>query len=430
MRVEVVAVGTELLLGQVVDTNSGWIAATLAGAGIDVLHTGCVGDNAARIGDELRLALARSDAVIVCGGLGPTQDDLTRDVIASVLEVDLVPDPAVEAKIRAMFAARGREMSSNNLRQALVPAGARLIEEQPGTAPGLVCDVDGKVLYAVPGVPSEMREMVSGTVLRDLRRRAAERGELAVVVSRTLRTWGLAESRLAELLQPRFAALDAAQAAADDARDRRQTPDPVPTIAFLASGGKGILVRLTVKASDAAAAQAALAGEERHVRAVIDDWVFGVDDESMESVTLDLLREAGLSLGAAESLTAGYVAGRLAQIPGASEVLRGSIVSYASDVKHELLGVPAGPVISEQAALAMARGAARVLRADAAVATTGVAGPDTQEGQPVGLVCLAAVTPGGERSATVQLPGGRETVRELAVTSVLDLLRRLLLSQR
>ena len=123
MRVEVVAVGTELLLGQVVDTNSGWIAATLAGAGIDVLHTGCVGDNAARIGDELRLALARSDAVIVCGGLGPTQDDLTRDVIASVLEVDLVPDPAVEAKIRAMFAARGREMSSNNLRQALVPAG-------------------------------------------------------------------------------------------------------------------------------------------------------------------------------------------------------------------------------------------------------------------------------------------------------------------
>ena len=272
--------------------------------------------------------------------------------------------------------------------------------------------------------------MVSGTVLRDLRRRAAERGELAVVVSRTLRTWGLAESRLAELLEPRFAALDAAQAAADEARGRGQTPEPVPTIAFLASGGKGILVRLTVKASDAAAAQAVLAGEERHVRAVIDDWVFGVDDESMESVTLDLLREAGLSLGAAESLTAGYVAGRLAQIPGASEVLRGSIVSYASDVKHELLGVPAGPVISEQAALAMARGAARVLRADAAVATTGVAGPDTQEGQPVGLVCLAAVTPGGERSATVQLPGGRETVRELAVTSAPGLLRRSLFSQR
>src|SRR5690349_10566205 len=196
MRCEVVAVGTELLLGQIVDTNSSWIGGKLAEAGIDSMFQTKVGDNFDRIASTLRTALDRADAVIVCGGLGPTQDDITRDVIASVMGVELVRDPDLEAHIRSLFESRGRTMPQNNLRQADLPAGARAIAEMPGTAPGLVCpvgdpdDPGAKVIYAVPGVPYEMKEMVEGTVIPDLMRRS---GEAAAIRSRTLRTWGQSE---------------------------------------------------------------------------------------------------------------------------------------------------------------------------------------------------------------------------------------------
>ncbi|MFV0461387.1 MAG: competence/damage-inducible protein A [Actinomycetales bacterium] len=416
MRVEIVAVGTELLLGQIVDTNSAWLGEQLAGAGLSVLHSSCVGDNIGRIVAQLRQALGRADAVIVCGGLGPTQDDVTRDAIAEVMGVDLVPDDEVADRIRQMFAARGRTMPENNLRQALVPLGARTMDQQPGTAPGLVCEIGDTVLFSVPDVPRELREMVLGTVLPELAGRSAERGESAVVRSRVLRTWGLAESRVAELLDARIAELD----------ENAGAPG-VPTIAFLASGAEGIKVRLTVRSDTEEAARQTLAAEEALVRGVLGDVVFGVDDDTMESVVLGALRERGWLLGVAESLTAGYVCGRLARVPGASDVLRGGVVSYASQVKRDLLGVPDGPVISETTALAMARGALTTLGAQVGVATTGVAGPDTQEGQPVGTVCLAAVTPDAARTATVHLPGDRETIRSLSVISVLDLLRRCLL---
>lgn len=417
MRVEIVAVGTELLLGQVVDTNSTWIAGQLADAGLDVLHTSCVGDNPGRIEAQLRQAVDRADAVIVCGGLGPTQDDLTRDVIADLLGTALVTDQTLADEIAAKFAARGRQMPAINLRQAQLPVGADAIPNPIGTAAGVRAGLAGRVLYAVPGVPVEMRRMITEQVLPDLRRRAEQRGETAVVCSRVLRTWGTSESALAELLAPRIEALDAP---ASDGRPR-------PTLAFLASGIEGLKVRLTVRADDLATAGTELAAEEERVRQVIEPWVFGVDDDTMESVLLDLLRARSWRLATAESLTAGYVSGRLAQVPGASDVLVGGVVSYASSVKHDLLGVPAGPVVSEAAALAMAQGAARVLGAEVAVATTGVAGPDSQEGQPVGTVCLAAITPNGERTATVRYSGERETIRQLSVISVLDLARRLVL---
>lgn len=309
-------------------------------------------------------------------------------------------------------------MPENNLRQALVPQGARLIPQQPGTAPGLIAERGDRVLYAVPGVPSEMREMMTGTVLPDLRSRAAARGETAVLASRVLRTWGLAESRLAELLAEEFERLDRVAS--------EQGGRPVPTIAFLASGVEGIKVRLTVRAEDPAQAGDVLAAEESVVRELLGDCVFGVDEQSMEAVVLDLLRGHGWTCATAESLTAGYLSGRLAAVPGASDVLRGGVVSYASEIKQTVLGVPAGPVVSEAAALAMTRGVADLMGADVAMATTGVAGPDTQEDQPVGTVCLAALTPHGERAATVRLPGGRENIRQLSVISALDLLRRLL----
>lgn len=409
MRCEVIAVGTELLLGQIVDTNSSWMGEHLALAGIDSHFQTKVGDNLERIVACIRLGLERSDAVILCGGLGPTQDDITREAIAQVMGVGLVRQPEIGERIRAMFTARGRDMPENNLRQADVPEGASVIPQMPGTAPGLVCPVGEQVVYAVPGVPHEMREMLIGTVIPDLQRRA---GLTAVIKSRVLRTWGQSESGLAEMLAARIHALD-------DLGN--------PTLAFQASGIEGIKVRITAKAASAAEAEGIIAEEESGLRAVLGDLVFGVDDETMESVVLDRLRERGLSLGVAESLTGGLMGARFTSVPGASDVFRGGVVSYASDVKYSLLGVPEGPVVSAEAAKAMAEGARRVLGADVALATTGVAGPTEQEGQPVGTVFLGLAMDGVSEAQRVQLPGDRQRIRQYAVISAVNLLRKRLL---
>jgi competence/damage-inducible protein CinA-like protein len=412
MRCEVVAVGTELLLGQVVDTNSAWLGEQLALAGIDSYFQVKVGDNHARIVAAIRGALDRSDAVIVCGGLGPTQDDITREALADVMGVGLVRDEAAAGRITAMFASRGRRMADNNLRQADVPVGATAIADpQPGTAPGLLCPVGDKVVYAVPGVPYEMREIVSRAVLPDLRRRS---GVSAAIVSRTMRTWGESESGLAERLAERITYLDTVGN---------------PTLAFLASGVEGLKVRITAKAADEDAALALIEAEEAELRALLGELVFGVDDESMEHAVAARLSAAGLSLGLAESLTGGMIAARVTAVPGASAFFRGSIVSYDSDVKFDVLGVPVGPVVSAAAASAMAVGAARVLGADVGLAVTGVAGPTEQDGQPVGTVFVGLALDSSVESVSLRLPGDRQRVREFSVISALDLLRRRLLDR-
>ncbi len=406
MRAEVIAIGTELLLGQIVDTNSSWIGEQLALAGIDSLHQVKVGDNAERIRDAIEQALSRANAVICCGGLGPTQDDITRDVIADVMGVELVLDDVIADRIRAMFERRGRTMPENNLSQAMVPVGATTMAQQPGTAPGLVAPVGSKVVYAVPGVPREMREMVLGTVIPDLRRRS---GDTAVIRSRVLRTWGESESGLAERLADRITELDA---------------DGSRTLAFLASGIEGLKVRITAKAADEGAALAVLDEEERVLRALLGDLVFGLDDETMEHAVLALLRERGLTLAVAESVTGGLLATRLTDVPGASHVFRGGIVSYASEVKYDLLDVPLGPVVSAAAVEAMAVGVRKRLAADVGLATTGVAGPAEQEGQPVGTVHLGIAIGDEVFSRGLHLPGDRTQIRQFAVISLLDLLRR------
>ena len=410
MRCEVVAIGTELLLGTVVDSNSSWIGEQLALAGIDCLRSTRVGDNHARMVACLRESLDRADAVICCGGLGPTQDDVTREAIAEVMGAELARDEAISDVIAEMFRSRGRTMPANNLRQADVPAGATVIPQTRGTAPGLICPVGDKVVYAVPGVPHEMRDMVERAVVPDLRRRS---GDTATIVSRTLRTWGESESGLAERLAARLEALDR---------------DPTATIAFNASGIEGLKVRITAKGLDDAAAWAAVDAEDREVRAVLGDLVFGVDDETMEHAVGTLLRSRGWTLGLAESVTGGLVASRIVAVPGASEWFRGAVVSYATEVKHEVLGVSDGPVVSESAAAEMATGARRVLGADVGLGVTGVAGPTTQDDQPVGTVFLASDIGGDLEVRRIQLPGDRDRIRQFASISLLDALRHRLLA--
>ncbi len=409
MRCDVVAVGTELLLGQINDTNSAWIGEQLAASGIASLLQVKVGDNVDRITAALQDRLADADAVIVTGGLGPTHDDLTRDAIAGLLGVDLHLDESVAEVIRDLFAARGRVMPDNNLRQAMVPAGAIVIPQTRGTAPGLICPVGDRVVYAVPGVPHEMREMLHRAVLPDLRRRA---GEQSVIVSRVLKTWGESESGLNERLDEVVGRLE-------------EVGDP--TLAFLARGWLGLHIRLTTRQPSEEAATELLDHWEAEVRSVVGPLVFGVDDDSMESVVLDVLRRRGWSLGLAESLTGGLVAARLTEIAGASDVLRGCIVSYAGDVKRDLLGVAPGPVVNEATAAAMADGARRVLGADVGLGLTGVAGPAEQDGVPVGTVCFGVALPDGTTTTTTRRLGTqREQIRQFAVITALDLLRRAL----
>lgn len=414
MNVEVVAIGTELLLGQIVDTNSSWIGQELAAAGLNTHFQTKVGDNPSRIREALRVALERSDAVICCGGLGPTHDDITREMIAEFMDADLVQNDEIAERIQKMFSDRGRVMPANNLKQALIPVGASAIAQQPGTAPGLICPIPAsgdrpeRVIYAVPGVPYEMKEMVLGTIIGDLRRRS---GEASVIRSRVLRTWGMSESGLAELLADRIVELDKVQN---------------PTLAFLASGVEGLKIRITAKASDDEAAEAMLDAEQAVLWPLVGHLVFGFDDDNMEAVVIKELLERGLTVSVAESVTGGYVAGRLCAVPGASEVFVGGVVAYQPEIKQRLLGVPEGPVVTEQAAVAMAEGIREVMRADIGLATTGVAGPEESEGLPVGTVCFAVASADGALATTVQLPGDRERIRQFSTISLLDLLRRVL----
>ncbi len=383
-----------------------------------------VGDNRARIATALRTALARGDAVIACGGLGPTQDDITREAIAEVMNVPLVRHAEISRRIEGFFHARGRAMSPNNLRQADVPRGATVIDQTRGTAPGLICPLGRKVVYAVPGVPHEMAEMFERAVLPDLRRRMAEAGEgTGVILSRVLRTWGTSESALSEALQSRIDALDAPSQVGGRAG--------TVTIAFLASGIEGIKVRLTARARDEDGARSALDAEEKEVRevlaATLGDVVFGLDDVSMELAVATLLVEQRLTLAVAESLTGGLIAARLVGVPGASTWLRGGVVAYDSAVKFSVLGVPEGPVVTEEAAIAMARGARRVLGSAIGLGVTGVAGPDPQEGLAPGTVFVALALPNGVTpSRSLRLPGDRERVRQYSAISALDLMRRTL----
>mgnify|MGYP001209683548 CR=1 FL=1 len=402
---EVVAVGTELLLGQVVDTNSSWIGEQLALSGIDSFFQTKVGDNPERIKSVLRQALNRSDYVIVCGGLGPTQDDLTRDMIAEVMGVELrLRDDLVE-KIASMFSGRNRRMPENNLRQAMVPEGAEPLAVMPGTAPGLKAPIGGKTIYAVPGVPWEMKQMVTSCIIPDIR---TEAGLTSIIRSKTLRTWGDSESGLAEKLSNDIERLD---------------QEGTATIAFLASGIEGLKIRITAKGDSEEKVNAILEAEAKKVsRTIGDEIIFSHNDQSMESTIIQLCRSQGLSLGVAESMTGGLIASRITSHSGSSDVFKGGIIPYANEVKHAVLHVADGPAVSKVTVEQMAKSVCEVLNCDVSVAISGNAGPTAMEDE-VGRVWMATSVDGKVESFTIKWPFDRDRVRQFTTISVLNALR-------
>ena len=410
MRAELVAIGSELLLGDNVDTNSAWISTRLAEIGVDVHRHTTVGDNIDRMVDVIGGACSRADAVIVTGGLGPTSDDLTRIAVAQVAGVELERRHDLAEYLYSYFAAAGREMPESNLVQADLPVGAQVLAPV-GTAAGFMVRVGTTSVWCVPGVPREMKSLVERDVISALR---AEAGT-ATTVSRVVRTAGMAESAVGELCQP---VVD------------RLAPAGNPTVAFLASRGE-TRVRLTAKAETREAALALLDPLVTEVVGILGAGVAGIDDEGVEWSIARQLKALGLTLGVAESVTGGGVSARLVSVPGASAWLRGSLVVYATETKTLLTGMDpdrlaeAGPV-SEETAADLARGARDRLGADIGLAVVGVAGPDTQGGRPVGFTCVATAMPdGGTPTAVRRLPArARTEVQEFAASMALDFLRR------
>ncbi len=403
-----VAVGDELLLGDIVNGNAAWLGAQLAAVGAPVVHSSMVGDRVEQIAAAVRRALQDADVVVVTGGLGPTTDDVTREAVALVAGVALVRHPSIEDELRAKFAAYGFDMPEAVLQQADVPEGAVVLDNPVGTAPGLQVHLGERLLLAMPGPPHELAAVFGG-VREHL---AALSG--GVGLTRTLHCAGAGESAVAEVVETAI-----------------EVPDGVD-LAYLA-GGAVVRVRLTTVAPTATEADAVLAPlVERLVVALgeaLGDVVFGRDGDSLSAVVVARLAAAGWTMAVAESLTAGLVGATVTEVPGSSAVFRGGVQVYATDLKASLAGVPqavldAHGAVSPQTAEALAQGVRERLGATYGLALTGVAGPEEQEGQPPGTLHVAVAGPDGTVGRSLRLPGDRARVRLLAVTAGLDLLRR------
>ena len=403
LKAAILSTGDELTTGRIADTNASWIADKLFELGVDVVAILAVGDYPDRLAWAWRKAMAEADVVISTGGIGPTMDDLTTETVGEVLGVALeLHQPSVD-RIRAFFASRGIDMPENNVKQARFPAGATIVPNNFGTAPGYRATQGGKHVVILPGVPREMKPMMEETVLPWLRTLTGQDPP----VFRTFQTFGISESGLDELVA---GAVDPAEA----------------RLSFRASFPE-ISTRVVVRGADA---EARLERISAAVRERLGPWAIGEGAVTMEQVVGEALRAKGLTLGLAESCTGGLIGHRLTNVPGSSTYFRGGIEAYSNDVKTRLLGVSPDTLarhgaVSEETAREMAAGARKALGVDVAVATTGIAGPDggTPE-KPVGLVCFAIATAEGVRSSRHQLWGDRGWVKILASQIALDIVRR------
>ena len=410
MQVELFSVGTELLLGQIVDTNAAFLAAKLSELGINVYHKTTVGDNAERLAAALRISLGRSDVVFATGGLGPTEDDITAAAVAQIMEVGLVQDEEASAKIRSFARSRRIKLLDSLLKQAWVPDGAEVVPNSVGTAPGFILSRGSKMAIALPGVPTEMKAMAEQTVLPYLAARAAGEGR-GVIVSRVLRLAAMGESQ--------------AEAEISDLIQAQTNP----TIAPLAKTHE-VFLRLTARAPSRAAAQELIQPLETEIRRRLADHVYGADDETLEVVVGGMLTEAGLTLAVAESCTGGLIGHRLTNVPGSSGYFLASLTAYSNESKIELLGVSEETIgehgsVSAETAAAMAEGVRRATGADIGLSVTGIAGPEGgTPTKPVGLVFVAQADAGGTVTEELRLRGDRSMIKERAAQAALYLLYR------
>lgn len=406
-------VGTELLLGQVVDTNASYLAERLAELGIDLYFKSTVGDNWLRISSVLAQALVRSDVVITSGGLGPTEDDITKEVAAAAMGEDLAESREAMDQLESVFRRMGRTMTERGRKQALLPESAQMIPNRTGTAPGMILCKGGKTVICLPGVPSEMKAMMEETVIPYLARRTAVEGG-SVIKSKVLRFYGLGESLLEER--------------ARDIISAQTNPTIAPYV-----GQAEVSLRITAKAPFEGEADSLIAPVEGRLRERFGDHIFGVDSDRLESVVASLLIEAGLSLSVAESCTGGLLAHRLTNVPGSSGYLELALVCYSNSSKMNLLGVPESELelhgaVSDAVARGMALGVKRLGGTSLGMSITGIAGPGGATSQkPVGLVCMALAHPRGVTSQEQRFIGDREGIKYRASQAALDMLRRYLI---
>lgn len=412
MEAEIISVGTELLLGEIANTNAQYLGERLAELGIDLHRVTTVGDNAKRLRSALEAAWQRADLIILTGGLGPTQDDLTKETVADFLGLELILDEAALEHIRCFFARTGRTMPPGNVKQAFIPAGGEALPNEYGTAPGVWVEKDGRIVVILPGPPFEMKPMFEKSVAEKLRQRLA--GERKVIKSRILKLYGIGESHAEELVRDLIAS---------------QTN---PTLATYAKETE-IQFRLTAKAGSEEEAEAMLARLEEKVRERLGRYIFARDAETMPEVVGRLLLVRGESLAVAESCTGGLVADWITNVPGSSAYFLGGVVAYSNALKEKLLGVPASVLqkegaVSSAVAEAMARGVRTFLGADYGAAVTGIAGPGggTPE-KPVGLVFVAAASGQKTVSERYEWRGTRLIIKRRAAQATLNLLRKLLL---
>ena len=409
---ELIAVGTELLLGSIANTDGQFLSQELSALGIAVYHHTVVGDNPGRLREAVALAKSRADLIITTGGLGPTCDDLTKTVLAECFGKKLCYNEEAAARMESYLRRTGRAITPNNYQQAYLPEGCVPFQNDWGTAPGCGFESGGVRVVMLPGPPSECRPMFRERALPYLRDWTD-----GAIVSRTLHIFGMGESAVEDLLRDRMNAMEN------------------PTLAPYAKEGE-VELRLTARAADSHAAQALMAPAEEELRALLGELIYGVDGDTLEGVCLRLLKEQGLTLSAAESCTGGLIAKRFTDLPGASAAFKGGVVSYWSEVKHGVLGVPQDLLdtcgaVSEPVARAMAEGVRTRLGTDLGVSVTGVAGPDPDDrGNPVGLVYVGLAWDGGTFVRQVHTTGPRARIRQTAAHHAFDLVRRKLTGLR
>lgn len=410
MVVELISVGTEILLGNIVNTNAAYLAEQCAGLGLSCYYQTVVGDNVDRLTQTLQMALERSDIVILGGGLGPTQDDLTKEVTAKVLGLNLVKDPHTEERIREYLESRGFAVTENNWKQALAPEGATIIDNENGTAPGLIIEKGDKRVILLPGPPNELRPMFEKDIYPYLNKL-----QPGVIYSKTVKVCGVGESIAETMIQ------DLINAQSN------------PTIATYAKTGE-VHLRVTAKAEDEKEARKLVKPVVKELKSRFGNSIYTTDTEvTLEKSVIDLLEANRLTVATAESCTGGMLSARLINVPGASEVFKAGYISYSNKTKRKLFGVKRSSLekhgaVSSTVAKEMVKGAAVLSKADVTVSVTGIAGPDGgSEEKPVGLVYIGCQVCGELIVKEYHFKGNRNKIREASVSAALSLMRECIL---